>query len=385
LNAAATEIVGQVKQGGATLPLVLKRVDRPPAPRRRPQAPKQPFPYDEEAVTFKNPAARASFAGTLTRPRSGGRHPAVLLISGSGQQDRDETIAGHRPFLVIADFLTRRGIAVLRVDDRGVGGSTGDVLQATTEDFAGDALAAVAYLKSRPDIDPRRIGLVGHSEGGLIAPMVAVQSPDVAFIVLLAGPGVPGDQILRWQMAAIQKQAGVPPLAAAINGGVQALVLAAVKRDAERGAGQRPADDEPTRAPSATAENDKPKLAASATGESPDLAAIVAKGIGSPWLRFFVAYDPRPTLKKVRCPVLAIIGEKDIQVAASQNLPEIESALRAGGNTKFTVRQLPHLNHLFQTCRTGNIDEYAKIEETFAPSALELLGDWIQQQVASKP
>ena len=192
--------------------------------RKRPQEPKRPFPYKEEAVTFENAAAHAKFAGTLTLPRSAGRFPAVLLITGSGQQDRDETMLGHRPFLVLSDCLTRHGIAVLRVDDRGVGGSTGDVAHATSEDFASDVLAGIAYLKSRAEIDPHQIGLVGHSEGGIIAAMVAARSSDVAFIVLLAGTGIPGDQILYLQQAAIARQMGVSTPAIMLNRAVEQLL-----------------------------------------------------------------------------------------------------------------------------------------------------------------
>jgi hypothetical protein len=378
LNPAGTQIDGQFKQGWISLPLVLMKVDRAPEPRKRPQEPKPPFPYQEEMVTFENAAAHAKFAGTLTSPRPPGRHPAVLLISGSGQQDRDEALAGHRPFLVIADYLTRHGVAVLRVDDRGVGGSTGDVAKATSEDFAGDAMAAVAYLKTRPNIDPRRIGLVGHSEGGLIAPMVAVHDPQIALIVLLAGPGVTGEQILRTQSAAILKETGVSPAVAKLSGAVQEMLLTALKRD-----GAQAADDSSHGKP-ATPPSGKVAAKDGKTVVPPNFAQALTKQISSPWLRFFVTYDPRPMLKKVRCPVLAIIGDKDIQVDAKMNLPEIDKALRAGGNTDFTVQGLPNLNHLFQTCKTGNVDEYARIEETIAPSALELMTNWMRRRFGLK-
>jgi pimeloyl-ACP methyl ester carboxylesterase len=373
LNAAGTEIAGHFKQGGTTLPLDFKKVETLPATRKRPQEPKRPFPYNEGAVTYENAAGHAKFAGTLTWPRSPGRFPAVLLITGSGQQDRDETILGHRPFLVLSDYLTRHGIAVLRVDDRGVGGSTGDVLNATTEDFASDVLAGIAYLKTRPEIDPHRIGLMGHSEGGIIAPMVARRSPDVAFIVLLAGSGIPGEQILYLQQAAIARQMGASTPTILFNRAVEQLLLTAIKRGTDSAPAdqksKQPVDDR--RGPPS---KDDKKPAANEASAAVDK---LAKRLGSPWLRFFISYDPRPALREVRCPVLAVIGEKDIQVPAQENLPEIEKALRAGGNKDFTVKELPHLNHLFQTCQTGNIDEYARIEETFAPSALELITDWI--------
>jgi uncharacterized protein len=377
-NAAATEITGQLKQLGAVFPLVFKKSEKSPEPRKRPQEPKRPFPYREEEVTFENTSAHAKFAGTLTLPRSSGRHPAVLLITGSGQQDRDESILGHRPFLVLADHLTRNGIAVLRVDDRGVGGSTGDVLHATTEDFAGDALAAVSYLKTRPEIDPHHIGLIGHSEGGLIAPMLAVRSSDVAFIVLLAGPGVSGDRILLAQVASVLKQNGAPDALATKTVALQEKMHAAVKQETDAAALNVKVKQLYDEYAGTLSESEK-KL----SGISPGAADRSAKLLGSPWFRFFLTYDPRPALTKVRCPVLALVGEKDFQVPAKENVPELEKALRAGGNKDFTVLELPHLNHLFQTSHTGGLDEYARIEETIAPSVLDLITDWIRKRTGS--
>jgi dipeptidyl aminopeptidase/acylaminoacyl peptidase len=197
-------IEGEWKQAGSVFPLVLYYVDKVPETRRE-QDPVKPYPYAEEEVTYENKEAGVKLAGTLTYPDSVGPFPAVILITGSGPQNRDEGILGHRPFLVISDYLTRQGIAVLRVDDRGVGGSTGNFSQATTEDFVEDVLAGVEYLKSRKDIDSSRIGLLGHSEGGLIAPLVAVKSPDVAFIILMAGPGVTGEKIIMSQSELISR------------------------------------------------------------------------------------------------------------------------------------------------------------------------------------
>src|SRR5262245_56724139 len=207
LNAENSEIAGQFKQGGATHPLTLKRLAKPTT-LNRPQEPKPPFPYDEEEVSYENKRDGVKLAGTLTLPRGKVSSPAVILITGSGPQNRNEELLGHKPFLVLADYLTRQGIAVLRVDDRGVGGSTGSVSNSTSENFAADVLSGIEFLKGREGINPRQIGLIGHSEGGLIAPMVAAQSNDVAFIVLLAGPGLPGEEILYLQGAAILKASG---------------------------------------------------------------------------------------------------------------------------------------------------------------------------------
>jgi pimeloyl-ACP methyl ester carboxylesterase len=372
LNDAGTEIAGKLKQGGAALPIVFKKTDHAPAARKRPQEPKRPYPYRAEDVTYENKPANAKFAGTLTIPRGSGRFPAVLLITGSGQQDRDEQVMGHRPFLVLADYLTRHGIAVLRVDDRGVGGSTGDVAHATSEDFAGDVLAGLAYLRTRPDVDPQKIGLIGHSEGGEIAPMVANRSSDVAFIVLLAGPGLPGDEIILAQGEFLMKQAGASDSLLARTRTFQQKLYAAVKEEHEPAAlGKRiKAVHAEYRASLTTAEKEL-------AGATQDSAELSVKVLGSPWFRYFLTYDPRPALTHVKCPVLALIGEKDMQVPPKANIPELEKALRAGGNKDVTVRELPHLNHLFQTCENGSVTEYAKIEETFCPSALDLIAQWI--------
>jgi hypothetical protein len=206
LSADGTTINGTLTQG-ISQPIVLKKTDRVSAP-NRPQEPKKPFPYVEEEVQFANPAGGIRFAGTLTRPQGQGPFPAAILISGSGAQDRDETILGHKPFLVLSDYLTRKGTAVLRVDDRGVGGSTGNMATATTADFVGDVLASIQFLKGRKEIDARHIGLIGHSEGGMIASTVASQTADVAFVVMMAGSGLPGEDILYAQAALIARKSG---------------------------------------------------------------------------------------------------------------------------------------------------------------------------------
>jgi fermentation-respiration switch protein FrsA (DUF1100 family) len=367
---AAGTLKGTFTQGAA-YPLTLKRVDKVPE-LNRPQTPKPPYPYLEENVSYENPAAGNKLAGTLTEPKTGGPFPAVLLITGSGSQDRDETIFGHKPFKVIADDLTRAGLAVLRVDDRGVGGSTGSVATATSEDFAGDVLTGVEYLKGRPDIDPKRIGLIGHSEGGLIAPMVAAESPDVAFIVLLAGTGVTGEQILYEQGALIARAEGAPEEAIAKTLDFQKKAFAVIKADKDA---------------KAVEEKLRPILAAGyamlsqdekkAAGGEEQWTKVQVQVLNSPWMRFFLTYDPKTALTKVRCPVLAMGGSLDLQVPAKENLAAIGDALRAGGNANFKTLELPGLNHLFQTAKTGGVTEYARSEETIAPAALAALREWI--------
>ncbi len=378
LNAEGSEMSGQWKQGGAALDVVMKRVKEAPKV-LRPQEPKKPYPYLDEEVTYQNVKGGFALAGTLTMPRTGPPFPAVVLITGSGSQDRDESVFGHRPFLVLADYLTRRGIAVLRVDDRGVGGSKGDASQATSEDFAQDVLAGVAFLKTRKEIDPKRIGLIGHSEGGTIAPLVATQSPDVAFIVLMAGTGVKGDAILEAQIATLLKMgdADQAMIDAALQSQRRVVDVAANETDPNVAKQKiRKIIDEFM---AGLDEKQKQGLKF-----SDDIVNAQVGMATSKWLRYFVTHDPKETLRQVKCPVLALNGELDKQVPPRLNLAAIEQALREGGNTHFVVKELPGLNHLFQTGKTGNIDEYAGIEETIAPLALETVAQWIEAQTKRK-
>jgi fermentation-respiration switch protein FrsA (DUF1100 family) len=378
LSKDGASIQGTWKQTGPALPLELKRLDKEPD-FSRPQEPKRPYPYLEEEVTYENSAAKIKLAGTLTLPKSDQSVPAVLLITGSGAQDRDESLLGHKPFLVLADYLTRRGIAVLRVDDRGVGGSTGDVASSTTDDFAGDALAGVAYLKGRKEINPRQIGLAGHSEGGLVAPLVASRSGDVAFIVMLAGTGVTGEEILYLQGAQIAKAQGASALALAVSRAGQEKMYKIIREEADLVKMEeqlRKVVAEQIAVAAAASPEAKSALEAQADAQ--------VKAILSPWYRFFLTYDPVPALRKVRCPVLAINGEKDLQVDPKQNLPSIEKALQEGGNADYTVKELAGLNHLFQHCQTGSPTEYGKIDETFSREVLELIGNWIVERT-TKP
>lgn len=374
LDAEKGQIEGTWTQGGRDFPLTLKKTGKV-SQLNRPQHPKAPLPYRAEDVRYRNEAAGIELAGTLTLPTGEGPFPAALLITGSGAQDRDETLLGHKPFLVLADALTRRGIAVLRVDDRGVGGSGGDPAEATTEDFAGDALAGVAHLNSRPEIDPKAVGLVGHSEGGVVGPMAAARSEDVAFIVLLAGTGLPGDEILLRQNELILRAAKLPDRAVARQ--VEALrrLIEIVKSepDNEKAAGKMKGLVAEI---AGNLEGDDKE----ALGLSGDTVGALSRQLASPWFRYFLGYDPRPALEQVRCPVLAVIGENDLQVPADANLAEIERALKAGGNTRYAVEKLPGLNHLFQHSETGSPSEYGAIEETFAPEALERVGNWILEQ-----
>jgi pimeloyl-ACP methyl ester carboxylesterase len=382
LSEDGSQIVGEWRQSGATLPLTVTRTEEEVEGPPRPQEPEPPFPYDSEEVVYSNALGGNQLAGTLTTPRGDGPHPAVVFISGSGPQDRDETVMGHRPFLVLSDHLTRHGIAVLRFDDRGVGGSTGDFTTATSEDFATDALAGVSYLLGRDDIDSQEIGLIGHSEGGLIAPLAAVQSDDIAFMVLMAGPAVTGEEIILEQSALISRAAGRAEADIQDDLAVNRKVFQVVKQepDLEVAAQQL---EELLRA--AAAEMTQQERAAQGITDENLEAQIQAqiRQVNSPWVRFFLVYDPAPTLAKVRVPVLAIYGELDLQVPAKQNLPVIRNVLQDSGNPDYTVEELSGLNHLFQTATTGAPSEYVTIEETFSPVALQLISDWILERFGS--
>ncbi len=378
---AGSEISGTWSQGGASLPMSLTRSEGEPAPPpRRPQEPEEPLPYDVEDVTFANGDARIALAGTLTIPRGPGPHPGAVLVSGSGPQDRDEALAGHKPFLVLADHLTRNGIAVLRYDDRGVGESEGDFQSATSEDFAGDALAAVAHLRALPSVADDGVGIVGHSEGGLIGPMAANRSGAVAYVVMLAGPGVPGIDILIEQGRLINQAMGTPPVITEMNMALQRRLadIVAEEPDPEAAA---------TRMRAAFVElvETLPANIREAAGEQLGEAAIeqTVTQMNSNWFRFFLPHDPRTDLERVDVPVLALFGERDLQVPYAQNQPEVEAAFARSGNADATVRVLPGLNHLFQEATTGTPMEYQQIEQTMSPTLLHAVSDWIVERFGS--
>jgi uncharacterized protein len=360
VSADKVTIEGTWTQRGMSRPLVLTRAkDAAVWELKRPQNPVRPLPYREEQVSYENKAQGDTLAGTLTIPEGTGPFTAVLLITGSGPQDRDESLLGHKPFLVLSDWLTRKGIEVLRVDDRGVGKSTGVFETATTADFATDVEAGVAFLKKRPEVNPKKIGLIGHSEGGIIAPMVAARNADVGFIVMMAGSGVPGDQILVEQRKLIAEAGGMTQDHAERDATEEKEVLALVVKEKDS---------------SDLAKDLTERLTADV--KEPELGAQV-KALTSPWFRYFLAYDPATALRKVKCPVLALNGSKDLQVSPKQNLPAIRAALEEGRNKNFEVLELPGLNHLFQTAGTGAPSEYAQIEETISPVAMEKISVWI--------
>jgi hypothetical protein len=378
---AAGRITGTWSQMGARMPLNLERIEKAPEKPARPQEPKRPLPYEEEDVTYTNEADGVTLAGTLTRPAGDGPFPCVLFITGSGPQDRDETILGHKPFFVLSDHLTRLGVATLRVDDRGVGQSTGSTPNSTTEDFAGDVLAGIDYLKMRPEIDGSRIGLIGHSEGAMVGPLAASQSDAVAFMVLLAPPGVPGREIVLTQNAALLKSIGASGAFIENNRRVtdQVLQMLAAHDDVEQIEIEvRALHDREWAGLPDELKKEHQELGMPEPSKALD---AVLETMTTPWYRSFLRSDPASVLTGVSCPVLAVIGSKDLQVAPDVNLHAVEGALRSGGNEEVTTARLEGLNHLFQTAETGSVMEYGKIEETFSPEAMRVISSWILTQI----
>ncbi|OEK05399.1 alpha/beta hydrolase family protein [Roseivirga misakiensis] len=371
-DSATKQMNGHMIEGPNQVPLNLQQEKIEIARKKaRPQEPIKPYPYKAEEVKFYNEKDDVKLAGTLTLPSEGSKYPAVILITGSGPQNRDEEIFGHKPFLVLADHLTKLGIAVLRYDDRGVNESTGTFTEATTADFATDVESAIEYLKTRDDIDPNQIGLIGHSEGGIIAPLVASKSNDVNFIVLLAGTGVSGYETSRIQARTL-RGGPVPDEEAFDKFITDALDIASAKGEVDQIQKELTAFY-----------NNSPFFNAMA-GESPQKEQIV-KGLvemrTTKWIRYFYHYNPADALEKVSCPVLSLNGTKDQQVLAEVNQRGIREALEKGGNQDFQVVALEGMNHFFQEAETGAMSEYDDIEETISPKALTMISSWILERV----
>lgn len=375
INLEAKTISGIWSQSGSSFELDLSYSKEIVAP-NRPQEPKPPFPYNSEEVKFFNEKDSITLAGTLTYPKEDGKFPAVVLISGSGAQNRDEEIFNHKPFLVISDFLTRNGYAVLRFDDRGVGESEGNYSLATTYDFAEDVRAAVKFLASRKEIDKNKIGLIGHSEGAMIASIVASTDGNIAFVILMAGPGLPGDSILYLQTELIYRAEGESE--EKINEILSELreVYSILKSDLDESEIKEKLRDKYQQQFAKMSDEERQRY-----GDLNTYMEMEIRIATSSWFRTFLKFDPRPFLEKVKCPVLVINGEKDLQVPPKQNLPAIEQALMQGGNKNFLVKELPGLNHLFQTSKFGTIGEYGVIEETISPVALETMVNWMKEIV----
>ena len=379
LNEAGDEVSGTFKQGEGSMPLIFKRVAEIPK-FNRPQEPKKPYPYDEHEVSYRNEKDNIKISGTLTLPRGGGKYPAVLLITGSGSQDRNETVSGHRPFLVMSDYLTRNGIAVLRVDDRGVGGTDIGSLSATSENYAEDVLAGVNFLRQRKEIDPKMIGLIGHSEGGMIAPIVATRTNDVSFIVLLAGLGQRGEDVIYTQIELIHKAQGTHVDTTRHTIALARKIHAIVKAETDEKRIEQRINEDIVAYDRTLGDLQKQLFQPAAAG----LKAFIPM-YKTQWYRYFIMFDPQPVLKNVKVPVLALNGELDLQVAWKENLDLIGAGLKAGGNQDVTIKSFPKLNHLFQNSQTGLLSEYAQIEETMSPEVLKTVSDWILSKTSQKP
>ena len=373
INYSDKKVSGYWNQAGSSFELNLEYTKKVAAP-KRPQEPKPPFPYNVEEVRFRNEKDNITLAGTLTYPKENKKYPAVVMITGSGAQNRDEEIFNHKPFLVIADHLTKNGFAVLRFDDRGFGESEGNHSLATTMDFAEDVRAAVNFLKTRDEIDKRKIGLIGHSEGGMIAPIVASSSDDIAFIVLMAAPGVPGDSILYLQTELIYKAEGqsTEKIQQILKGLRE--VYAILKSDEEETSLREKLKIKFQELFNQLTDEEKKQY-----GNPETYMEMEIRMVMSPWFRYFLKFNPIEYLVKVKYPVLAINGEKDLQVPPKENLSAIESALKRSGNKKFLIKELPGLNHLFQTSQYGTIGEYGVIEETISPDALKVITGWLKE------
>jgi pimeloyl-ACP methyl ester carboxylesterase len=378
------ELDGSWKQGNYRLPLLLTKIDGKSRPDERPQHPKPPFDYLIEDVVYTNEGKTVTLGGTLTIPRGNKKHPVVILISGSGPQDRDETTFGHKPFWVMADYFTKRGFAVLRVDDRGVGKSKGEIANVTSLDFAQDVIISLEYLLTRKEIDKERVGLIGHSEGGIIAPMVASKKK-IAFMILLAAPAVIGGELLDEQRIAILTASGVPAGIAneyrALSQQMNKIILNANDKEIAINQSQE-AIGKWLETASVEA---KGILQLSSIEQAKAYAVQSVNQMYNPWFRYFLAFKPVDELTRSNCPVLAIYGEKDIQVLASQNTKPMEMILKQSRKLDtFKVMEMKGMNHLFQLCNTCTLNEYAVLTETFSEEVLKVMIAWMESIVHNK-
>lgn len=355
---------GRAKQGEIEYDLELKLSEKPKR-KSRPQDPKPPYPYDIEEVSFMNEKEKITLKGTLTVPQGKKRFGAVVLVSGSGPQNRDSELLNHRPFHVIADYLTRRGIAVLRYDERGVGESEGDFSSALTTDFAADAASAVRFLQSHPRINPKNIGVIGHSEGGIVAPLVAEEIKDLRLAVLLGGPAEPGKKILADQQYAISKKSGLSGESLEETKVFQQKIISIAVSD-------KPEEERV---------KETVEALMSEQGMDEKTAKAQANVMNSAWMTFFLKNDPAESLKRLKCPTLALYGGLDLQVLAETNAPKMKKYLEEAPVKDFEVRVIEDMNHLFQECKIGTPIEYRILEETFSPKVLEIMGDWIDKRI----
>lgn len=378
-----TTLDGVLTQAGTELALLLKKAGNlnKPSGRKRPQTPLAPFPYRSEDVTYDSKDNSVKLAATISIPDGKGPFPAVLLITGSGPQNRDEEIMGHKPFAVLADHLVRRGFVVLRADDRGIGKSTGNFATATSADFADDAGAGIDYLLTRPEVNKKRIGMMGHSEGGMIAPMVATARKDIDFVVLLAAPGVKITELMAEQNAAIMRSSDMSQEAVSAYLQFYKEVIGAMLQSTDTTAAYEAGKKVLKSWESKTPDKLVIQLGIKDSAVQHKMLSAMAQQVTTPWFRYFLNFDPQPYLQKLKAKVLALNGSKDIQVISSQNLQGIDQALKKAKPKAYEIKELPGLNHLFQTCEKCTVSEYAELEETFSPLALDYIGNWLDKNV----
>ena len=391
LSEDKNQITGSWYQGAGSLPLTLNKTSNAIILKeiKRPQTPRPPYPYNSEDVEYFNADKSIHFGATITYPKTESTiryikvpvYPAVILITGSGQQDRDETIFDHKSFAVIADYLTKKGFAVLRVDDRGTGKTSGSFSASTTADFVKDVQAGIDFLKTRPETDKQKIGLIGHSEGGMIAPVVAASRNEIKYIVLLAGPGIPIVDLMTEQVEAVSASSGDSPAKVKAISSLFRQIAIEVNKTKD----------------SATLHKNA-LMIVDTWAKSIDTAVLSALGltdrisrekytttqlaaVTSSWYKYFLAFNPQLYLQKLTCKVLALNGEKDIQVIARSNLAGIKKSLQKSKSPQYDVMEIPGVNHLFQTCIKCTADEYGELEESFSPKALEIMGNWLNKNV----
>lgn len=379
--AEVNRIDGLWTQNGMSIVLNLDRIEGK-IQLNRPQTPKGPFPYNSDDVLFYNENKSIVYGATITTPKGEGEHPALILITGSGPQNRDEELFQHKPFAVVADHLTRNGYVVLRVDDRGVGKTTGDHTHSTSADFAEDVMAAIEYLKKRKEVDKKKIGLYGHSEGGLIAQMVAAKSKDVDFIVLMASPGVKTPQLMAEQNEALLKSMGFPD--EQVSGYISmykniiAGLLSATTREAAEKNIRKAIDDWKAVTDKATVE--------AMTGikdhdSEQKFFYEFVRLYDNKWMMYFLRHDPKPVLEQLDCKVLALNGDKDIQVISRSNLEGIAKALANSKSKVNEVQEIEGVNHLFQECKACTAQEYGQLEQTIKPEVLDIVTTWLDEHV----
>jgi len=375
-------IDGNWEQGGKKIPLTLNKESAVSKNPDRPQTPKPPFNYNSEDLEYDNADKTVHLGATFTYPKGNGPFPTAILITGSGQQDRDETIMGHKSFFVIADYLTKKGYAVLRVDDRGMVKSTGDLSKATSADFANDVETSLNYIKNRKEVDQKKIGLIGHSEGALIACIIASRNADINFVIMLAGQGIKGEDILVKQDEDVLKSYGLPSKIVAEYSIIYKKVIADVLAEKDTAILFQKVINDYKEWKAGQSESTLKALKLSTDNSNDNkIAKDFVLGFTSPWMRYFLVTDPQPMMEKFTCKVLALDGSKDLQVNASINLAAIKKTLKKSKSPVYDTKEIPGLNHLFQHCKKCTVEEYAELEETFAPEALEIMGNWLDKNV----